>query len=92
MGASMHACMGPTCALHACRETYEQRLLRPFSDALPPPPHFHPSRMVVHKPDLPPVYGVQVCMVCCCFLATCCPWCTMGTPCAICWEGAQGDC
>lgn len=46
---------------HCHRDTYEQRLLRPFQDALPPPPHFHPGRLVVHKPDLPPTYGVQVC-------------------------------
>ena len=37
-----------------CRETYEQRLFRPFQDALPPPAHYHPGRLVVHKPDLPP--------------------------------------
>jgi hypothetical protein len=43
-----------------CRETYEQRLFLPFQDALPPPPHYHPGRLVVHKPDLPPAYGVQV--------------------------------
>ncbi|KXZ46777.1 hypothetical protein GPECTOR_40g511 [Gonium pectorale] len=40
------------------RETYHQRLFRPFEDALPPPPHFHPGRLVVHKPDLPP--GAEV--------------------------------
>lgn len=28
-------------------------------DALPPPRHYHPDRVVVHKPDLPPEYGVQ---------------------------------
>ncbi|GIL77238.1 hypothetical protein Vretifemale_6729 [Volvox reticuliferus] len=41
------------------RETYQQRLFTPFSYALPPPPHFHPGRLVVHKPDLPPAWGVQ---------------------------------
>ncbi|GLI59475.1 hypothetical protein VaNZ11_001358 [Volvox africanus] len=41
------------------RETYQHRLFTPFSDALPPPPHFHPGRLVVHKPDLPPAWGVQ---------------------------------
>ena len=28
-------------------------------DALPPPPHYHAGRLVVHKPDLPPVFGVH---------------------------------
>lgn len=37
-----------------CIETYEQRLFGPFQDALPPPPHYHPGRLVMHKPDLPP--------------------------------------
>ncbi|MEW5320472.1 MAG: hypothetical protein WDW38_011542 [Sanguina aurantia] len=41
------------------QENYEERLFRPFQDALPPPAHYHPGRLVVHKPDLPPVYGVQ---------------------------------
>ena len=41
------------------RDTYEQRLFRPFEDALPPPPHYHSGRVVVHKPDLPPVFGVH---------------------------------
>lgn len=41
-------------------ETYEQRLFAPFCDALPPPPHYHPGRVVLHKPDLPP--GT----ICCC--------------------------
>jgi len=34
--------------------TYEKRLFLPFQDALPPPPHYHPTRLVVTKPDLPP--------------------------------------
>ncbi len=29
----------------------------PPQDALPPPPHYHPGRLVVHKPDLPPSYN-----------------------------------
>ena len=33
---------------------YENRLFLPFEYALPPPPHYHPNRLVVHKPDLPP--------------------------------------
>jgi hypothetical protein len=37
-----------------CRETFEQRLFVPFQEAMPPPPHYHPGRLVVHKPDLPP--------------------------------------
>ncbi|GFR41995.1 hypothetical protein Agub_g2809, partial [Astrephomene gubernaculifera] len=41
------------------RDTYHQRLFGPFQAALPPPPHFHPGRLVVHKPDLPPAWGVQ---------------------------------
>ncbi|KAG2491434.1 hypothetical protein HYH03_010220 [Edaphochlamys debaryana] len=41
------------------RDTYRQRLFRPFEDAFPPPPHFHAGRLVVHKPDLPPVWGVH---------------------------------
>lgn len=36
------------------QENYEERLFRPFQDALPPPAHYHPGRLVVHKPDLPP--------------------------------------
>lgn len=32
---------------------------KPLQDALPPPPHYHPGRLVVHKPDLPPMYGVH---------------------------------
>lgn len=34
--------------------SYEKRLFRPFEDALPPPRHYHPGRVVLHKPDLPP--------------------------------------
>eukprot|EP00873_Tetraselmis_striata_P039964 jgi/Tetstr1/460228/TSEL_005543.t1 len=34
--------------------SYERRLFKPFEDALPPPRHYHPGRVVVHKPDLPP--------------------------------------
>ncbi|WIA33540.1 hypothetical protein OEZ86_006664 [Tetradesmus obliquus] len=41
------------------RETYESRLFVPFQEAMPPPPHYHPGRLVVHKPDLPPSFGVQ---------------------------------
>uniref|UniRef100_A0A7S1T4N1 Calcineurin-like phosphoesterase domain-containing protein n=1 Tax=Tetraselmis chuii TaxID=63592 RepID=A0A7S1T4N1_9CHLO len=34
--------------------SYEKRLFKPFEDALPPPRHYHPGRVVVQKPDLPP--------------------------------------
>ncbi|KAK9862826.1 hypothetical protein WJX84_007158 [Apatococcus fuscideae] len=36
-------------------ETYEKRFFRPFEAAMPPPPHVHPSRLVVNKPDLLPL-------------------------------------
>ncbi len=34
-------------------ETYETRFFRPYEAALPMPPHVHPGRLVVTKPDLP---------------------------------------
>eukprot|EP00879_Flechtneria_rotunda_P018990 GHRR01019937.1.p1 GENE.GHRR01019937.1~~GHRR01019937.1.p1 ORF type:complete len:748 (+),score=303.12 GHRR01019937.1:256-2499(+) len=46
------------------RETFEQRLFVPFQEAMPPPPHYHPGRLVVHKPDLPPAFGVQEGLAC----------------------------
>ena len=37
-------------------QTYEQRLFRPYEDALPPPSYIHPGNLVVNKPDLPTEY------------------------------------
>ena len=33
---------------------YQDRLWRPFEDALPPPQHYHPNSLAVNKPDLGP--------------------------------------
>jgi hypothetical protein len=52
----------PKCcdAFKFSRQTYETRLLYPFQEAFPPPAHHHPSRMVIHKPDLPFTPDAQV--------------------------------
>mmetsp|Transcript_31178 Transcript_31178/g.92977 ORF Transcript_31178/g.92977 Transcript_31178/m.92977 type:complete len:1354 (-) Transcript_31178:1870-5931(-) len=44
---------GDLCYPNPTRDTYEARLFRPFEDAMPPPPQYHPERLVLHKPDLP---------------------------------------
>ena len=46
------------CGSQAC--PFDPLMLSPHpQDALPPPPHYHAGRLVVHKPDLPPVFGVH---------------------------------
>ncbi|KAK9823894.1 hypothetical protein WJX72_006230 [[Myrmecia] bisecta] len=47
-------------------ETYELRFFRPFEAALPPPPHVHPGRLVVNKPDLPLYEDMQLPTACHC--------------------------
>uniref|UniRef100_A0A061SNC4 Calcineurin-like metallo-phosphoesterase superfamily protein isoform 1 n=1 Tax=Tetraselmis sp. GSL018 TaxID=582737 RepID=A0A061SNC4_9CHLO len=41
--------------------TYENRLFRPFEDALPPPRHYHPGRVVDDLPPEHPAFGLCDC-------------------------------